>query len=92
MRDIETIHKTLGPGLQKSGAECFMNFNSMTHPITLLDQSLNSLPFIIFMSFMVIKTSYKQCAASAPKKAQGERRKNQTPIRLLSSFALRPFQ
>jgi hypothetical protein len=34
--------------------------------ITLFDKSLNSLPFIIFMSFMVIKTSYKHCTASAP--------------------------
>jgi hypothetical protein len=34
--------------------------------ITLFDKLLNSLPFIIFMSFMVIKTSYKHCTASAP--------------------------
>jgi hypothetical protein len=31
--------------------------------ITLFDKLLNSLPFIIFM---VIKTSYKHCTASAP--------------------------
>ena len=33
--------------------------------ITLFDKSLNSLPFIIFMSFMVIKTSYEHCIAPA---------------------------
>ena len=32
--------------------------------ITLFDKSLTSLPFIIFMSFMVIKTSYKHCIST----------------------------
>jgi len=72
MRDIEPIHKTklFNPyfnsfTLKLIWTECFMNFNYSTNHLIIRRITL-SLPFIIFMTFMAIKTSYNHCTASAP--------------------------
>jgi hypothetical protein len=71
MRDIETIHKTklFNPyfnsiTLKLIRIEYSMNFNYASNH--LIRQITLSLPFIIFMSIMVIKTSIKHFTASTP--------------------------